>query len=89
MTAAAADALVEELAALQPNSGALPALRAQQAQTRTQDNGALDAELKQGADAFRAGRIVGPGDDTALASLQGRAGDRSRTTPMRVPDSAR
>jgi len=65
-----ADALVEELAALQPNSGALPALRAQQAQTRTQDNGALDAELKQGADAFRAGRIVGPGDDTALGHFK-------------------
>ena len=62
-----ANALVEELAALQPNSGALPALRAQQAQTRKQDDSALDTELKQGADAFRAGRIVGQGDDTALA----------------------
>jgi tetratricopeptide (TPR) repeat protein len=64
---ATANALVEELAALQPNSGALPALRAQQAQTRKQDDSALDGELQQGADAFRAGRIVGSGDDTALA----------------------
>lgn len=67
---ATANALVEELAALQPNSGALPALRAQQAQTRKQDNGALDTQLKQGADAFRAGRIVGQGDDTALGHFK-------------------
>jgi len=65
-----ANAIVEELAALQPNSGALPALRAQQAQTRSQDNGALDTELKQAAEAFRAGRIVGQGDDTALAHFK-------------------
>jgi tetratricopeptide (TPR) repeat protein len=65
-----ANATVEELAALQPNSGALPALRALQAQTRKQDNGALDAEVKQGMEAFRAGRIVGQGDDTALAHFK-------------------
>lgn len=65
-----ANATVEELAALQPNNGALPALRAQQAQTRKQDDGALDAELKQGMDAFRAGRIVGQGDDTALSHFK-------------------
>jgi tetratricopeptide (TPR) repeat protein len=65
-----ANATVEELAALQPNNGALPALRAQQAQTRKQDDGALDTELKQGMDAFRAGRIVGQGDDTALSHFK-------------------
>ncbi|TAM57822.1 MAG: hypothetical protein EPN49_14250 [Rhodanobacter sp.] len=65
--AATADASIEQLAALQPNNGALPALRALQAQHRKQDSSALDAALKQGMDALRAGRISGPGDDTALA----------------------
>ncbi|WP_108472771.1 tetratricopeptide repeat protein [Rhodanobacter thiooxydans] len=67
---ATADARIEQLAALQPNNGALPALRALQAQTRKQDNGALDAALKAGQEALRAGRIVGSGDDTALAHFQ-------------------
>jgi hypothetical protein len=66
----AANASIEQLAALQPNNGALPALRALQAQTRKQDNSALDAVLKQGQDALRAGRIGGAGDDTALAHFQ-------------------
>ncbi|GGY33920.1 hypothetical protein GCM10008098_29100 [Rhodanobacter panaciterrae] len=66
----AANASIEQLAALQPNNGALPALRALQAQTRKQDNSALDATLKQGQDALRAGRIGGTGDDTALAYFQ-------------------
>jgi hypothetical protein len=66
----AANASIEQLAALQPNSGALPALRALQAQTRKQDNSALEATLKQGQDALRAGRIGGAGDDTALAYFQ-------------------
>ncbi|MEO8998193.1 MAG: hypothetical protein ABI227_02205 [Rhodanobacter sp.] len=65
-----ANASIEQLAALQPNNGALPALRALQAQTRKQDNSALDATLKQGQDALRAGRIGGAGDDTALAYFQ-------------------
>jgi len=68
--AAAADASIEQLAALQPNNGALPALRALQAQNRQQDSSALDAALKQGMDALRAGRISGPGDDTALAHFK-------------------
>jgi tetratricopeptide (TPR) repeat protein len=68
--AAAANASIEQLAALQPNNGALPALRALQAQTHKQDNTALDAALKQGQDALRAGRIGGAGDDTALAYFQ-------------------
>jgi len=64
---AKASTIVEQLAALQPNNGALPALRAQQAQVQQQDSRALDAALKQGQDALRAGRIGGSGDDTALA----------------------
>lgn len=65
-----ANASIEQLAALQPNNGALPALRALQAQTRKQDNSALDTALKQGQDALRAGRIGGTGDDTALAHYE-------------------
>jgi len=68
--ATTADARIEQLAALQPSNGALPALRALQAQTRKQDNSALDAALKAGQDALRAGRIVGSGDDTALVHFQ-------------------
>jgi tetratricopeptide (TPR) repeat protein len=66
----AADSTIETLAALQPNNGALPALRALQAQTRKQDNSALDAALDQGQQALRDGRIGGAGDDTALAHFQ-------------------
>ncbi|KRE84783.1 hypothetical protein ASG75_12940 [Rhodanobacter sp. Soil772] len=65
-----ADARIEQLAVLQPNNGALPALRALQAQTRKQDNSALEAALKAGQDALRAGRIDGSGDDTALVHFQ-------------------
>lgn len=68
--AATADASVEQLAALQPNNGALPSLRALQAQAHKQDNSALDAVLKAGQDALRTGRIAGSGDDTALAHFQ-------------------
>ncbi len=68
--AATADASIEQLAALQPNNGALPSLRALQAQARKQDNSALEAVLKAGQDALRAGRIAGSGDDTALAHFQ-------------------
>ena len=62
-----ADADIEQLAALQPNNAALPGLRAARAQARQQDNAALDTALQQGDAALRAGRIDGPGDDTALA----------------------
>jgi len=62
-----ADADIEQLAALQPNNAALPGLRAARAQVRQQDNAALDTALQQGDEALRAGRIDGPGDDTALA----------------------
>ncbi len=67
---ATADARIEQLATLQPNNGALPALRALQAQTRKQDNSALEATLAAGQEALRAGRIAGSGDDTALARFQ-------------------
>jgi len=66
----AANASIEQLATLQPNNGALPALRALQAQTRKLDNSALEATLKQGQDALLAGRIGGAGDDTARAYFQ-------------------
>ncbi|OOG63920.1 hypothetical protein B0E46_08240 [Rhodanobacter sp. B04] len=65
-----ANASIEQLAELQPNNGALPALRALQSQVRQQDNTALDAALKQGQDALRAGRIGGAGEDTALTHFQ-------------------
>ncbi|MBA2079277.1 hypothetical protein [Rhodanobacter sp. PCA2] len=64
---AAADADIEQLAALQPNNAALPGLRAARAQAQQQDSAALDTALQQGDEALRAGRIDGPGDDTALA----------------------
>lgn len=68
--AATASASIEQLAALQPNNGELPALRARQAQTLKQDGVALDTALKQGNEALRAGHITGAGDDTALAYFQ-------------------
>ena len=64
---AKASTTIDELAALQPNNGALPALRAMQAQVRQQKDAALNAAIKQGQDALRAGRVAGAGDDTALA----------------------
>lgn len=63
----AAGASIDALAALQPNNGALPALRATQAQLRQQHDVARDNAIKQGQDALRAGRVAGAGDDTALA----------------------
>ncbi len=66
---AGASARIEQLAALQPGSGALPALRALQAQTRRQDDSALDGIIKQGQDAMRDGRIGGQGD-TAQAHFR-------------------
>ena len=66
----AADAAIEQLVALQPNNAALPGLRAARAQATQQDNAALDTDLQQGDTALRAGRITGPGDDTALAHYQ-------------------
>ena len=67
---ARADADIEQLAALQPNNGALPALRALQAQLRQQQDGALKSAVQQGREALRAGRIAGTDDDTALAHFK-------------------
>lgn len=67
---AKAGASIEQLAALQPNNGALPALRALQAQLHQQQDGAVQAAITQGQDALRAGRIAGDGDDTALAHFK-------------------
>ncbi|MDQ6648138.1 MAG: hypothetical protein M3Y93_13085 [Pseudomonadota bacterium] len=67
---ATASASIEQLAALQPNNGELPALRARQAQIRKQDSEALDTALRQGNEALRAGHITGDGDQTALAYFQ-------------------
>lgn len=67
---ASAAVLIEQLTSLQPNNNALPALRALQAQTRKQDSRALDAALKAGQSALRAGRIGGTGNTTALAHFQ-------------------
>lgn len=67
---AAADQSIDALAALQPGNGALPALRAQQAQQQKQNSQALDTAVRQGTEAIRAGRITGAGDDTALAHFK-------------------
>ncbi len=65
-----ADASIEQLTALQPNNGALPALRAAQARAHRQDSGALSDALAQGLAALRAGRIGGTGSDTALTHFK-------------------
>jgi len=64
---ASAGALIDKLASLLPRYGDLPALRAQQAQAQRAHDDAVNQALSQGADALRAGRIAGDGDDTALA----------------------
>jgi tetratricopeptide (TPR) repeat protein len=67
---ATASALVDRLAVLLPNYGELPSLRAALVQVNQQDNSALTDAIKQGQDALRDGRIVGAGDDTALAHFK-------------------
>lgn len=67
---ATASALVDRLAALLPNYGELPALRAALVQADQQNNGQLADAVRQGQDALRAGRITGAGDDTALAHFK-------------------
>ncbi|WP_199100212.1 tetratricopeptide repeat protein [Dyella sp. ASV21] len=64
---ATASTLTDRLAALLPNYGELPALRAALVQASQQDNSQLTDAIKQGQDALRAGRIAGEGNDTALA----------------------
>ncbi|MFC5743785.1 hypothetical protein [Dyella tabacisoli] len=63
----AASAIIDKLAVLLPNYGELPALRASLVQVQKDDSGELDDAIKRGQDALRAGRMAGPGDDTALA----------------------
>lgn len=67
---AAASALVDRIAALLPNYGELPALRAALVQADQQNNSQVTDAIKQGQDALRAGRITGDGDDTALAHFK-------------------
>ena len=67
---AKADPLVLEIAALRPNNGSLPALRALQAQRRQQQQSAVKSAIEQGREALRDGRIAGSGDDTALARFK-------------------
>jgi len=67
---ATASALVDRLAVLLPNYGELPALRAALVQVNQQDNSALTDAIRQGQNALRDGRIVGAGDDTALAHFK-------------------
>ncbi|MEI7036590.1 hypothetical protein [Fulvimonas yonginensis] len=66
----AASGIVDQLAALLPSYGELPALRAALAQAQKQDDGVLVQALAQGQEALRAGRIAGPGEDTALAHFK-------------------
>lgn len=65
-----AAARVDQLAALLPNYGELPSLRAALVQAQNKQGGALADALKQGDDALRAGHISGEGDTTALAYFQ-------------------
>lgn len=62
--------IVDQLAALLPGYGELPALQAALAQARQQDDGALRAAIAQGQQALRDGRIAGDGDSTALAHFK-------------------
>ncbi|AHX14480.1 hypothetical protein CH75_15680 [Dyella jiangningensis] len=65
-----ASAIVDRIAAMLPNYGELPALRAALVQADQQNNSQVTDAIKQGQDALRAGRITGEGDDTALAHFK-------------------
>jgi len=67
---ATASALVDRIAAMLPNYGELPALRAALVQADQQNNSQVTDAIKQGQDALRAGHITGEGDDTALAHFK-------------------
>ncbi|WP_426285305.1 hypothetical protein [Luteibacter sp. E-22] len=67
---AKANALVDRIALLVPGYGDLPSLRAALAETRKQDDQAVNALIQQGNDAMRAGRFIGDGDDNALARFR-------------------
>jgi len=67
---AAAGASVDRLAALLPNYGELPSLRAALVQDQKEDDGQLSEAIRLGQAALRAGRIDGSGSDTALAHFK-------------------
>ncbi|MBT2116082.1 hypothetical protein KK141_00940 [Dyella sp. LX-66] len=67
---AAAGASVDRLAALLPNYGELPSLRAALVQDQKEDDGQLSEAIRLGQAALRAGRISGSGSDTALAHFK-------------------
>jgi tetratricopeptide (TPR) repeat protein len=62
-----ASSIVERIAAVVPNYGDLPSLRASLAETRKQDDQATAGLLSQAADNLRSGKVTGDGDDNALA----------------------
>ena len=68
--AATASAGIDRLAALLPNYAQLPTLRAALSTLQAQAGTALTDAINQGNDALRAGRVVGDGDDTALAHFK-------------------
>jgi cellulose synthase operon protein C len=68
--AATASGDIDRLAALLPNYAQLPTLRASLATLQAQNGTALTDAINQGNDALRAGRIVGDGNDTALAHFK-------------------
>ncbi len=67
---ATASTSIDRLAALLPNYAQLPTLRAALASQQAQAGSALADAISQGNDALRAGRVVGEGDDTALAHFK-------------------
>lgn len=67
---AAASAGIDRLAAVLPNYAQLPTLRASLSTMQAQAGSALADAINQGNDALRAGRIVGDGNDTALAHFK-------------------
>ncbi|WP_448098492.1 hypothetical protein [Luteibacter yeojuensis] len=67
---AKANALVDRIALLVPGYSDLPSLRAALAETKKQDDQAVNALIQQGNDAMRAGRFIGDGDDSALARFR-------------------
>ncbi|MFC3650489.1 hypothetical protein ACFONN_02970 [Dyella humi] len=67
---ATASAGIDRLAALMPNYAQLPTLRASLSALQTQASSALTDTINQGNEALRAGRIVGDGNDTALAHFK-------------------
>lgn len=67
---ATAATLVDHLAALLPNYGELPELRAALVPANQPESNPLADAIKAGQDALREGRITGDGDTTALAHFK-------------------